>query len=90
MSKVTVNIKEVQQVELIPSLVRINTPHILANKKTGRKYVAIRLGNNSFVFFGDDGEDISYTSERQESVEWVDANYIVCVGVKATVTLEVD
>ena len=90
MSKVTVNIDKAEQEDLCPSRMPANTPRVLANKKTQEKCVAIRLGNGSFVFFGDAGLDISYTKAGSSCAEWVDEHYIVCVGVKATVTLEVD
>lgn len=90
MSKVLVNIGNVKQEDLCPSRMPVNTPQVLANKKTQDKCVAIRLGNGSFVFFGDEGIDISYTTAGSRGTEWVDKHYVVCVGVKATVTLEVD
>lgn len=90
MSKVTVNIGKAEQEDLCPSRMPVNTPKVLANKKTQEKSVVIRLGNGSFVYFGDAGLDISYTTASSRGTEWVDKHYVVCVGVKATVTLEVD
>ena len=90
MSKVLVNIGNAGQEDLCPSRMPVHTPRVLANKKTQEKCVAIRLGNGSFVYFGDGGIDISYTTASSRGTEWVDEHYIVCVGVKATVTLEVD
>lgn len=89
MSKVTVDIKEIKIEHVLPSSMRANTPYVLMNKKTGENSVVIRLGNDSFVFFGD-VVDVSYTGPDEDSVEWVDKHYVVCIGVKATVTLEVE
>lgn len=90
MSKVLVTIDKAEQEDLCPSRMPVHTPRVLANKKTQEKCVAIRLGNGSFVYFGDAGLDISYTTAGSRGTEWVDEHYVVCVGVKATVTLEVD
>ena len=90
MSKVLVNIRKAEQEGLRPSRMPVHTPRVLANKRTQEECIAIRLGNGSFVFFGDEDIDISYASASSESDEWVDKHYTVCVGVKATITLEVD
>lgn len=90
MSRVTVDIKDVKAYDMLPSSMRVNIPYVLANKSSGVKHVAILLGNKSVIFFGDGGWGVSYSSPGQHSLDWVDSNYVVCTGVKATVTLEVE
>ena len=89
MSKVTVNFSAGVQ-EGIPSEIRSCKPYVFQHKETGRKCVALKTGMDSFIFFGDDGQDITYTPESQTSIQWVDDNYVVLYGEKATVLLEVD
>ncbi len=67
MSKVLVNIDKAEQGDLCPSRMPVHTPQVLANKKTQEKCVAIRLGNGSFVYFGDEGLDVS----TLQPVQWV-------------------
>ena len=88
MSKVTVNISTRVQ-KGIPSQIPSCQPYVFQHKETGKKCVALKTGMDSFIFFGAD-LDISYTSEFKESIQWVDANYVVLYGEKATVLLEVD
>ena len=89
MSKVTVNFSASVQ-EGIPSEIRSCKPYVFQHKETGRKCVALKTGMGSFIFFGDDEGDISYTSESEASIQWVDDKYSVLHGEKATVLLEVD
>lgn len=89
MSKVTVDIRTHVQ-EGIPSQIPSCQPYVFQHKGTGKKCVALKTGRDSFIFFGDDDGDISYTSESKASIQWVDDNYVVLYGEKATVLLEVD
>ena len=88
MSKVTINFNQTAR-EGVPSDMMSCQPCVLQRKDTGEKCVALKTGMGSFIFFGDN-EDISYTSESEESIQWVDDNYVVLYGEKATVLLEVD
>ena len=87
MSKVTINFSTHVQ-EGIPSQMHSCKLYVLKHKETGTKCVALKTGMDSFIFFGDG--DITYTSESEESVQWVDDHYVVLYGEKATVLLEVD
>lgn len=89
MSKVTVSFSASVQ-EGIPSEIRSCKPYVFQHKETGRKYVALKTGMDCFIFFGVDGQDITYTPESKTSIQWVDDNYVVLYGEKATVLLEVD
>lgn len=89
MSKVTVSFSASVQ-EGIPSEIRSCKPYVFQHKETGRKCVALKTGMDCFIFFGDDGQYITYTSESKTSIQWVDDNYVVLYGEKATVLLEVD
>lgn len=89
MSKITVNFSTPVQ-EGIPSEIRSCKPYVFQHKGTGRKCVALKTGMGSFIFFGDGDQDITYTAESEQSIQWVDDNYVVLCGEQATVLLEVD
>lgn len=69
-----------------PSAMPICVP-FLVQEKDGYKHVVILTGSGAFIFFSEEGA-CSYTRENEK--HWVDENFTVVEGEKATVTLNVE
>lgn len=86
MQKIKVEFKNQKPNPKKPSAMPIYVP-FLVEEKGGYKHVVILIGSGAFIFFSEDGT-CSYAQENEK--HWVDENFTVVEGEKATVTLTVE